>query len=75
VICFHDPTLDATTNVESYEWKWGDRKGQNSNYDFDESNTTYNDEYLVHDFTLSEIKSLRLKQRMQYRTQDLNDYF
>jgi len=72
IIAIHDPCLKDATNIESYEWKWGDRKGD---YYFPNSHHTFNDDYLVHDFTLAELKSLRLKQRMTYRTHDLDDYF
>lgn len=72
IIAFHDPCLKQATNVESYAWKWGDREGT---FYFPNSHHTFADDYLVHDFTLAELKSLRLKQRMEYRTHDLDDYF
>lgn len=68
----HDPTLKETTNIESYAWKWGDRKG---NFIFPPYDNVYKNDYLIHDFTLAELKMLRRKMRYASRNQYFNDQF
>eukprot|EP01039_Chlorochromonas_danica_P002327 gene2323-2549_t len=67
-VAMHDLTLDNTTNVEDFP-EWTDRK------------TTKKVEggsmtgYFVSDFTLAELKSLRLKQRLYERNTLSNLFF
>ncbi|MCL7037322.1 hypothetical protein MKW94_012763, partial [Papaver nudicaule] len=65
LICFNDVTLDATTDI-------ADRK------EFADRKRTYEVEYesmtgfFTVDFTLEELKSLRVKQRYGFRDQQYN---
>jgi hypothetical protein len=68
----HDPCLKDTFNVESFEYMWGDRKGD---YVFQPSNNTYIGDYLIKDFTLAELKMLSRKMRQSTRNQYLNGIF
>jgi len=60
LIVNHDPCLTETTNVKDYEWLWGKRKGSWTFYPYTD---VYKDDYLINDFTLSELKQLRRKMR------------
>lgn len=67
-VALHDPLLDDTTNVEEIEI-YADRKTTRI---VDGEKLTG---YFVNDFTLQEVKTLRLKQRLSYRTTIYNYYF
>lgn len=58
LVTSHDPTLKDTTDVEDYEFMFGSRKG---NYTFVPYTNVYNNDYLIKDFTLAELKMLRRK--------------
>ena len=68
----HDPCLKDTFNVESFEYIFGDRKGD---YVFLPSGNTYTGDYLIKDFTLAELKMLSRKMRYSTRNQYMNDIF
>jgi hypothetical protein len=51
---------------------WSDLRG---NFSFYPSGNVYNDDYLIKDFTLSQIKMLRRKNRYSNRNQYLNGIF
>ncbi|WOL15461.1 glycerophosphodiester phosphodiesterase GDPD6 isoform X3 [Canna indica] len=68
LICFHDVTLDDTTDIANH-MEFSDRK---RTYEVQGVNITG---YFVVDFTLDEIKSLRVKQRYPYRDQQYNGKF
>ncbi|CAL4934682.1 unnamed protein product [Urochloa decumbens] len=65
VICFHDVTLDATTNIAD-RTEFADRR---RTYEVERVNMTG---FFVVDFTLEELKSLRVKQRYDFRDQQFN---
>ncbi|XP_078176171.1 glycerophosphodiester phosphodiesterase GDPD6-like isoform X2 [Carex rostrata] len=65
LVCFHDVTLDDTTDVANYT-KFANRK---RTYEVQGENMTG---YFVVDFTLEELKSLRVKQRYPFREQQYN---
>ena len=60
----HDPCLKDTTNIEEWEFMYGDRKG---NWTFLPYTNVYTNDYLIKDFTLSELKTLRRKMRYPSR--------
>ncbi|XP_050224938.1 glycerophosphodiester phosphodiesterase GDPD6 [Mercurialis annua] len=68
LICFHDVTLDDTTDVAQHK-EFADRK---RTYDVQGVNTTG---FFSVDFTLKELKALRVKQRYSYRDQQYNGKF
>lgn len=68
LICFHDVTLDETTDITNHK-KFADRK---RTYEVQGSNMTG---YFTVDFTLEELKSLRVKQRYSFRDQQYNGKF
>ncbi|KAL6973486.1 Glycerophosphodiester phosphodiesterase gdpd6 [Sarracenia purpurea var. burkii] len=68
LICFHDVTLDDTTDVANHT-EFADRK---RTYDVQGVNTTG---YFSVDFTLEELKSLRVNQRWVFRDQQYNGKF
>ncbi|XP_057479121.1 glycerophosphodiester phosphodiesterase GDPD6-like isoform X1 [Actinidia eriantha] len=68
LICFHDVTLDDTTDIDEHK-EFADRK---RTYDVQGINTTG---YFTVDFTLKELKSLRVKQRYSFRDQQFNGKF
>ncbi|XP_074574175.1 glycerophosphodiester phosphodiesterase GDPD6-like [Curcuma longa] len=68
LICFHDMTLDATTDIANHS-KFANRK---RTYEVEGSNMTA---YFVVDFTLAELKSLGVKQRYPFRDQQYNGKF
>mmetsp|Transcript_7913 Transcript_7913/g.7419 ORF Transcript_7913/g.7419 Transcript_7913/m.7419 type:complete len:84 (-) Transcript_7913:282-533(-) len=53
----HDPTLSPTFNVEEFESLFGSRRKTVKLA----NGKVYNDDYLIRDFTLAEIKMLRRK--------------
>lgn len=54
LVMSHDPCLKGATNVELYHEEWEMRKGS---WEFIEHyNLTYTDDYLIHDFTLKELR-------------------
>ncbi|KAJ4792379.1 Glycerophosphodiester phosphodiesterase [Rhynchospora pubera] len=65
LICFHDVILDLTTDVGNYT-KFANRK---RTYEVQGQNITG---YFVVDFTIEELKSLRVKQRYPFRDQQYN---
>ncbi|KAH7856625.1 hypothetical protein Vadar_003675 [Vaccinium darrowii] len=65
LICFHDVTLDDTTDVAEHK-EFADRK---RTYDVQGVNTTG---FFTVDFTLKELKTLRVKQRYPFRDQQYN---
>lgn len=65
LICFHDVTLDDTTDVAEHK-EFANRK---RTYDVQGVNTTG---WFTVDFTLKELKSLRVKQRYIFRDQQYN---
>ncbi|KAG7019994.1 Glycerophosphodiester phosphodiesterase GDPD5 [Cucurbita argyrosperma subsp. argyrosperma] len=68
LICFHDVTLDETTDVGKYR-KFANRK---RTYEVQGVNITG---FFTVDFTLKELQSLRVKQRFPYRDQQYNGKF
>ncbi|KAL5723250.1 glycerophosphodiester phosphodiesterase [Ranunculus cassubicifolius] len=68
LICFHDVTLDDTTDVASHK-EFADRK---RTYEVQGLNTTG---FFTVDFTLEELKSLRVNQRYNFRDQQYNGQY
>ncbi|XP_031404696.1 glycerophosphodiester phosphodiesterase GDPD6-like [Punica granatum] len=68
LICFHDVTLDNTTDI-AHRKEFADRK---RTYEVQGVNTTG---FFTVDFTLKELKSLRVKQRYPFRDQQYNGKF
>ncbi|XP_047330500.1 glycerophosphodiester phosphodiesterase GDPD6-like [Impatiens glandulifera] len=68
LICFHDVTLDETTDVTKHK-KFAKRK---RTYEVQGLNVTG---FFTVDFTLEELKSLRVKQRFPFRDQKYNGVF
>lgn len=68
LICFHDVTLDDTTDVAERK-EFASRK---RTYDVQGIQTTG---YFTVDFTLEELRSLRVKQRCSFRDQQYNGKF
>ncbi|KAI8543078.1 hypothetical protein RHMOL_Rhmol08G0190100 [Rhododendron molle] len=68
LICFHDVTLDETTDIAEHK-EFANRK---RTYDVQGANTTG---YFTVDFTLEELKTLRVKQRYPFRDQQYNGKF
>ncbi|XP_031090616.1 glycerophosphodiester phosphodiesterase GDPD6-like isoform X1 [Ipomoea triloba] len=68
LICFHDVTLDATTDIAEHK-EFADR---NRTYEVERVKTTG---HFVVDFTLEELKTLRTKQRYTFRDQQYNGQF
>uniref|UniRef100_A0A5B6YMM6 glycerophosphodiester phosphodiesterase n=1 Tax=Davidia involucrata TaxID=16924 RepID=A0A5B6YMM6_DAVIN len=68
LICFHDVTLDDTTDIAEHK-EFANRK---RTYEVRGVNTTG---YFTVDFTLKELKSLRAKQRFPFRDQQYNGKF
>ncbi|CAL4943159.1 unnamed protein product [Urochloa decumbens] len=65
LICFHDVTLDATTDVAN----WTEFANRKRTYEVQGENMSG---WFVVDFTLKELKSLRVKQRYSFRDQQYN---
>ncbi|CAL4917850.1 unnamed protein product [Urochloa decumbens] len=65
LICFHDVTLDATTDVAN-RTEFANRK---RTYEVQGENMSG---WFIVDFTLKELKSLRVKQRYSFRDQQYN---
>lgn len=68
LICFHDVTLDDTTDIADHK-EFANRK---RTYDVQGVNTTG---FFTVDFTLTELKLLRVKQRYSFRDQQYNGMF
>ncbi|KAI9070774.1 hypothetical protein K1719_047265 [Acacia pycnantha] len=68
LICFHDVTLDDTTDVAKHK-EFADRK---RTYEVQGVNVTG---FFTVDFTLKELKSLRVNQRHTFRDQQYNGKF
>ncbi|XVE54687.1 hypothetical protein DITRI_Ditri03aG0101900 [Diplodiscus trichospermus] len=68
LICFHDVTLDETTDVTKHK-EFANRKRI---YEVQGVNTTG---FFTVDFTLEELKKLRVKQRYIFRDQQYNGIF
>jgi len=57
LVCSHDPTLSESTDIEKYHDIYKDRLGNwtfGPPYDY-----VYTNEFLIHDFTLEELKKLK----------------
>ncbi|CAA3026448.1 glycerophosphodiester phosphodiesterase GDPD6 [Olea europaea subsp. europaea] len=67
LICSHDVNLDDTTDIHDHK-EFADRK---RTYEVQAVNITG---YFSVDFTLEELKSLRLKQRYPFRDQQYNEF-
>lgn len=65
LICFHDVTLDETTDIAAHK-EFASRK---RTYEVQGENVTG---FFTVDFTLEELKSLRVKQRYSFRDQQYN---
>ncbi|KAL8457612.1 hypothetical protein ACS0TY_034657 [Phlomoides rotata] len=68
LICFHDVTLDETTDIADHK-EFSNRK---RTYEVQGDNITG---FFTVDFTLKELKSLRVKQRYDFRDQQYNGKF
>ncbi|XP_073124005.1 glycerophosphodiester phosphodiesterase GDPD6 [Henckelia pumila] len=68
LICFHDVNLDDTTDIAMHK-EFSDRK---RTYEVQGDNITG---YFTVDFTIEELKSLRVKQRYHFRDQQYNGKF
>uniref|UniRef100_K3XG83 glycerophosphodiester phosphodiesterase n=3 Tax=Setaria TaxID=4554 RepID=K3XG83_SETIT len=68
LICFHDVTLDETTDVAEHK-EFANRR---RTYEVEWSNVTG---WFVVDFTLEELKTLKVKQRYSFRDQQYNGMF
>ncbi|XP_016509416.2 glycerophosphodiester phosphodiesterase GDPD6-like isoform X3 [Nicotiana tabacum] len=68
LICFHDVTLDDTTDITNHK-EFANRK---RTYEVQGVNTTG---FFLVDFTLDELKLLRVKQRYPFRDQQYNGEF
>lgn len=68
LICFHDVTLDDTTDIAEHK-EFADRR---TTYEVQGFNTTG---WFSVDFTLEELKTLRVKQRYKFRDQQYNGKF
>lgn len=68
LICFHDVILDHTTDIAQHK-EFANRK---RTYEVQGDNLTG---YFPVDFTLEELKSLRVKQRYRFRDQQYNGKF
>ncbi|XP_075491781.1 glycerophosphodiester phosphodiesterase GDPD6 [Primulina tabacum] len=68
LICFHDVNLDDTTDIAMHK-EFSDRK---RTYEVQGDNITG---YFTVDFTIKELKSLRVKQRYHFRDQQYNGQF
>ncbi|CAA6657376.1 unnamed protein product [Spirodela intermedia] len=68
LICFHDVILDNTTNVADYK-EFSDRQ---RTYEVQGDNITG---WFVVDFTIAELKTLKVKQRYKFRDQQYNGKF
>ncbi|KAF9624560.1 hypothetical protein IFM89_011734, partial [Coptis chinensis] len=68
LICFHDVILDDTTDIAAHK-KFANRK---ATYEVQGKNLTG---WFIVDFTLEELKSLRVKQRYQFRDQRYNGMY
>ncbi|XP_072987505.1 glycerophosphodiester phosphodiesterase GDPD6 isoform X1 [Typha latifolia] len=68
LICFHDVILDITTDIAEHK-EFADRK---RTYEVQGVNTTG---WFVVDFTLQELRSLKVKQRYSFRDQRYNGKF
>ncbi|KAF7827889.1 glycerophosphodiester phosphodiesterase GDPD6 [Senna tora] len=68
LICFHDVTLDNTTDIAKHP----EFANRNRTYEVQGSNVTG---FFTVDFTIEELKSLRVKQRFKFRDQQYNGKF
>jgi glycerophosphoryl diester phosphodiesterase len=68
LICFHDVTLDETTDVAKHK-EFANRR---RTYEVEWFNVTG---WFVVDFTLDELKTLKVKQRYSFRDQQYNGMF
>ncbi|KAF5796898.1 putative glycerophosphodiester phosphodiesterase [Helianthus annuus] len=68
LMCHHDVTLDETTDVAEHK-EFADRV---KTYEVEGKNTTG---LFIFDFTLKELKTLRAKQRFEFRDQQYNGKF
>ncbi|GJM93046.1 hypothetical protein PR202_ga09565 [Eleusine coracana subsp. coracana] len=68
LICFHDVTLDDTTDIAKHK-EFADRR---RTYEVEWFNVTG---WFVVDFTLAELKTLKVKQRYPFRDQQYNGMY
>jgi glycerophosphoryl diester phosphodiesterase len=70
----HDPFLKETTNIEEYKDKYADRMGS---WDYRPTyGNVYTDDWLIHNFTLAELKELKRVQRYpDLRNTDFDKFF
>ncbi|KAL8459496.1 hypothetical protein ACS0TY_036833 [Phlomoides rotata] len=68
LICFHDVTLDETTDIADHK-EFSNRK---RTYEVQGDNATG---FFTVDFTLKELKSLRVRQRYDFRDQQYNGQY
>lgn len=73
LVISHDAFLKATTNILDYADLYADKM---CNFDLNpEYDLVCDNDYLIRNFTLVEIKTLRRNQRFAIRNQDLNGLF
>ena len=73
LICSHDPTLNEVSNIEDHASEYEDRRGTwNFPYPYDYH---LKNEFLINDFTLAEIKTLKKVERYSYRNSAMNGLF
>jgi glycerophosphoryl diester phosphodiesterase len=70
LVAQHDPTLKETTNIEMYEM-FQLRKFKRKVI----SGKIFTNDFLLHDFTLTELKMLQKRQRFDNRSPFMNDMF
>lgn len=68
----HDPCLKDSTNIEDFADLWGSRMQESC--DFRPEGNLYSNDWLLHDFSLAELKMLRRRQRYDYRSQYNNAF-
>ena len=72
LVTSHDPTLKEITDIEDHH-EFADRKGTfHFGFPF---KVVHQDDWLIHDFTLEEIKKLKRKQRFDFRNSELDGLF
>ena len=61
---YHEPALGLVSDVSDYDSIWSDRIKTKSVVEATHGNTNiYTNDYFIDEFTLKEVKKLRLKQR------------
>ena len=67
LIVNHDPCLSTTTDIMEYEWLYHDRKIKSHRFSPGDGGVCI-DDYLIHNFTLAELKTLKRKMRYNFRS-------